>query len=112
VTVLHDVYDTRDIESVEHFAYNQFYVLYDRFVSLDEDHKFRLTRAELANLINADVLTQRMVDRIFATNLVTHNSGQLEEGKTKKEEFTMSYRDWVVFVKVRFSVFVRSWKTS
>jgi hypothetical protein len=49
VSILEEVYAARDIDDVEHFSYNQFYVLYVKFMSLVQQphHLFRLTRTDL-----------------------------------------------------------------
>ena len=94
--MLYDVYEARDIDSVEHFSYSQFYVLYDRFVLLDRRQDFRLSEADLREFYSADCLTRRMVDRIFAVNLTSSS----RERSNKEGEMMMSYTDWVVFLKV------------
>ncbi len=105
--ILDEVYAARDINTVELFSYNQFYVLYVKFMALDRDGDFCLVPADLKDFADADCLTKRMVERIFAVNLETSfmgkktvcggNSSSIDGGPVGK----MTFRDWVVFAKAK-----------
>jgi hypothetical protein len=96
VSILEDVHAAGEINAVEHFSYNQFYVLYVKFLSLvQQPQQFRLSQSELREFIDADLLTKRMVERIFTVNLAGSSC------RKQQEELYMSYTDWVVLVKVR-----------
>jgi Ca2+-binding EF-hand superfamily protein len=96
MNILNELDERQDIDTAEHFSYNQFYVLYVKFLFLDADQDFRLTKSDLRNFSDADCLTKRMIDRIFAVNL----ESSARKGNTEMPQ-TMSFRDWVVFAKAK-----------
>jgi hypothetical protein len=52
--ILDEVYAARDINTVELFSYNQFYVLYVKFMALDRDGDFCLVPADLKGTVSRD----------------------------------------------------------
>jgi hypothetical protein len=52
--ILDEVYAARDINTVELFSYNQFYVLYVKFMALDRDGDFCLLPADLKGTVSGD----------------------------------------------------------
>jgi hypothetical protein len=52
--ILDEVYAARDINTVELFSYNQFYVLYVKFMGLDRDGDFCLLPADLKGTVSGD----------------------------------------------------------
>jgi len=51
VHILEEVHAARDINTVHHFSYNQFYVLYVKFTGLDRDGDFSLTPSDLKGTV-------------------------------------------------------------
>eukprot|EP00092_Neocalanus_flemingeri_P014632 GFUD01015784.1.p1 GENE.GFUD01015784.1~~GFUD01015784.1.p1 ORF type:complete len:589 (+),score=200.16 GFUD01015784.1:226-1992(+) len=74
-----------DINFIEYFSYDQFYVFYVKFVSLDVDEDGELNQAELLEYEEGGLLTRKVVDRVWQVNLSSR-------GKN------MNYWDWVMFV--------------
>jgi len=74
-----------DINFIEYFSYDQFYVFYVKFVNLDSDEDGELSKSELLEYEEGGVLTRKVVDRVWQVNLF--NTGK-----------NMDYWDWVIFV--------------
>lgn len=70
-----------------HFSYDQFYVIYSRFLNLDADEDFMLGKDELLDYDEYRILTDILVDRIFKVNLQNSPKG------------LMGYEDFVIFIK-------------
>jgi len=87
VECLNQVHEKEDISMVDHFSYDQFYVLYVRFLTLDVNKDHMLDKSELINYDDNRLITELVVNRIFAVNLQTSPNG------------LMSFEDFVIFVK-------------
>jgi len=73
-----------DINFIEYFSYDQFYVFYVKFVNLDSDDDGELSKADLLEYEEGGVLTRKVVDRVWQVNLLNREN--------------MDYWDWVIFV--------------
>jgi len=82
------VHDNEDIDTVQHFSYDQFYVVYVKFVGLDQDRDMRLDHRELMDYGDegSGTLSARIVTRILEVNL------------TDPESKTMNLQDFTVFL--------------
>jgi len=74
-----------DLNFIEYFSYDQFYVFYVKFVNLDLDEDGELSKEELLEYEEAGQLASKVVDRVWQVNL------------TSKDK-NMEYWDWVMFV--------------
>merc|ERR1719219_2413165 len=72
---------------VEYFSYDQFCVLYTKFLQLDISRDYMLEKSELMRYGESNILTELVVDRVFAVNLATSPHGR------------MTYDDFFVFVR-------------
>jgi len=75
-----------ELNLVEHFSYDQFYVLYHKFVSRDLLGRGSLVRQDLLDIsedFSSGMFTRKVVDRVFLRNITSTYMG---------------FVDWVYFV--------------
>jgi len=75
----------QDLNYIEYFSYDQFYVFYVKFANLDIDEDGVLSKEELLEYEEGGQLARKVVDRVWQVNL---------ENKDKN----MEYWDWVMFL--------------
>ena len=75
----------QDLNFIEYFSYDQFYVFYVKFVSLDIDEDGVLSQVELLEYEDGGQLARKVVDRVWQVNL-------------DNKERNMEYWDWVIFL--------------
>ena len=82
-----------DINLMDFFSYDQFYVFYHKFAHLDDDQDFHLNRPELLEYEDdhGRFVCPRLVDRIFSLN-ITNTEG------------LMSFWDFVIFLLAHIDI--------
>lgn len=85
------VHSNSDIDAVQHFSYDQFYVVYVKFVELDEDRDMELDAGELSEYGDGGMLSARVVNRILEVNLT--DSSRKKMGLSDFTVFLMSEVD-------------------
>jgi len=75
----------QDLNYIEYFSYDQFYVFYVKFANLDIDEDGVLSKAELLEYEEGGQLARKVVDRVWQVNL-------------ENKEKNMEYWDWVIFL--------------
>jgi len=74
-----------DLNFIDYFSYDQFYVFYLKFVSLDMDEDGELSKNELLEYEEGGQLARKVVDRVWQVNLFNKDKN-------------MDFWDWVIFV--------------
>ena len=82
-----------DVNLLDFFSYDQFYVFYHKFVHLDDDQDLHLNRSELLEYedVHGGFVCPRLVDRIFLTNIIN-------------TEGLMSFWDFVIFLLAHIDI--------
>ena len=76
--------DSSDINFVDFFSYDQFYVFYTKFVHLDGDEDGELDMLDLLEYEDGCALTKKVVERIWEVNINSRKN--------------MDYWHWVIFI--------------
>ena len=82
-----------DVNLLDFFSYDQFYVFYHKFVHLDDDQDLHLNRSELLEYedVHGGFVCPRLVDRIFLLNIIN-------------TEGLMSFWDFVIFLLAHIDI--------
>jgi len=102
VDSLNQVFHTEDLTRVAHFSYDQFYVLYSKFTSLDIDSDSLVTKDEVMQYEDSRFIDNYILDRIFSVNLPNSPYGKKCSTRAKanyNKKTGMCYKDFVIFVK-------------
>ncbi|XP_030059746.1 serine/threonine-protein phosphatase 2A regulatory subunit B'' subunit beta isoform X2 [Microcaecilia unicolor] len=78
-----------DINQLDYFSYEHFYVIYCKFWELDTDHDLYIDQKDLARH-NDHAISNRMIERIF--------SGCVTRGRKAQKEGKIGYDDFVWFL--------------
>lgn len=80
------VRDKQDVNEVEHFSYDQFYVVYVKFAEMDSDNDMELDYTDLMDYFGAEGVSEMVVMRIIDVN------------RTLRENKNMRLEDFVVLL--------------